>query len=312
MSTPGHLTEQKRNKLLRRVDWRFLLPLENAPRARTAAGDLARALALVSDEATAEEQPDLVALVNPNRDALVAAAAALPPGGTLYAEWRRPQLGGRGRLAQALEDAGLESVRWHWPWPQPDRRPAFWLPLDSPEALAHFLAPRRGDPTRRRRLLAAAWPWALRLRVLAPICATARKPGGSADAVEDAVRQHSGGAGAVSWILLTGGRRSVNKVVGLPVVQPATRPRLVVKFARSATEEEPLRNESDALRLLAATRPRLSGVPKALFLERRCGRLALGETALDGDPLIWRLDREVVRRAVRVGHGLARGPGRQR
>ena len=292
MSTGGHLPEAERNKLLRRVDWRFLLPRETTPRTRSPAGDLARALALVSEEATADERPDLVALVNPDRDTLAAAAAGLPPGGTLYAEWRRPQFGGRGRLGRALEDAGLEAVRWHWSWPRPDRRPAFWLPLDSPNALAHFLAPRRADPTQRRRLLAAAWPWALRLRLLAPLCATAQKPGGSADAVEDAVHQHSGGGGTVSWILLTGGRRSVNKVVGLPVVHPAAQPQIVVKFARSETEEEPLRNESEVLRLLAAARPALRGIPKALFLERRCGRLALGETALDGAPLIWRLDRE--------------------
>ncbi len=292
MSTRGNLAEGERNKLLRRVDWRFLLPQENAPRARAPAGDLARALALVSDEADTDAHPDLVALVDPDRGSLAAAVAALPPGGTLYVEWRRPQLGGRGRLGRALEAAGLEAVRWYWPWPRPGRRPAFWLPLDSPEALAFFLAPRRGVATRRRRLLAAAWPWALRLRLLAPLCATARKPGGDADAVESAVRHHSGNGGTVSWTLLTGGRRSVNKVVGLPVVHPATRPQLVVKFARSATEEEPLRNESEVLRLLAAARPELSGVPKALFLERRCGRLALGETALEGEPLIWRLDRD--------------------
>ena len=292
MSTTGHLHEDDRNELLRRVDWRFLLPQENAPRTRAPAGDLTRALALVSDDGDADGQPDLVVLVNPDRGALAAAAAALPPGGTVYAEWRRPQFGGRGRLSRALEAVGLEAVRWHWPWPRPGHRPAFWLPLDSPEALAFFLAPRRDAATRRRRLLAAAWPWALRLRVLAPLCATARKPGGGADPVETAVRHHAGGGDAVSWILLTGGRRSVNKVVGLPVVHPATRPQLVVKFARSATEEEPLRNESKVLRLLAAARPELSGVPKALFLERRCGRLALGETALEGDPLIWRLDRE--------------------
>ena len=292
MSTPGNLAEGERNKLLRRVDWRFLLPQEKAPRARAPAGALAHALALVSDEAAADEQPDLVAVVNPDRGSLAAAVAALPPGGTVYAEWHRPQLGGRRRLSQALEAAGLEAVRWHWPWARPGHRPAFWLPLDSPAALAFFLAPRRGAATRRRRLLAAAWPWALRLRLLAPLCATARKPGGAADAVETAVRHHSGGAGTVSWILLTGGRRSVNKVVGLPVVHPATRPQLVVKFARSETEEEPLRNESEILRLLAAARPELGGVPKSLFIERRCGRLALGETALDGAPLIWRLDRE--------------------
>jgi hypothetical protein len=287
--------EKERNDLLRRVDWRFLLPQEHEPRTRARpdggqAGDLARALALIADEAPANSHPDLVALVNPGGGALSAAAAALPPGGTLYAEWRRPQIGGRRRLSRRLEAAGLEAVRWHWPWPAPGRRPAFWLPLDSAAALGFFLAPRRGAPTRGRRLLAAAWPWALRLRMLAPLCATARKPGGSADVVETAVRLHSGGGDTVSWILLTGGRRSVNKVVGLPVVHPAVRPQLVVKFARSASEEEPLRNESEVLRLLAADRPELGGVPRALFLERRCGRVALGETALEGDPLIWRLD----------------------
>jgi hypothetical protein len=124
-----------------------------------------------------------------------------------------------------------------------------------------------------------------------PLCAVARKPGGGADAVENAVREHSG-SGAFSWILLTGGRRTINKVVGLPVVHEAGKPRLVVKFARTAAEEEPLRHESRVLQELAAARPDLTGVPRALFLERRYGRLALGETALAGEPLIWRLTRD--------------------
>jgi hypothetical protein len=292
MSSPEQLREQARNDLLRRVDWRFLLRHGGKPRTSASFdGNLTSALALVSDKATVDEQPDLVVLVNPDRHALAAAATALAPGGTFYAEWYRPQLGGRARLGRCLESAGLEDIRWYWPWPQPSRGPAFWLPVDSPEALSYFLAQRRRAAALQRRLLAAVWPWALRLRLLVPLCAVAGKPGGSADGVEAAVQHHSSG-GTLSWILLSGGRRSVNKVVGLPVAQAAARPELVVKFARSEEEEELLRHESHVLHLLSEARPDLDGVPRALFLERRCGRLALGETALDGEPLIWSLERD--------------------
>jgi len=272
VSSLEELPEQARNDLLRRVDWRFLVQHENEP--------------------AAAEQPGVVALVNPDQRALAAAAAALPPGGTLYAEWYRPQLGGMQRLGRRLAAAGLEDVRWYWPWPRPSRHPVFWLPVDSPEALKYFLGQRQRATSLRRRLLASVWPWALRLRLLVPLCAVARKPGGGGeDAVEHAVLHHSNGD-PVSWILLTGGRRSVNKVVGLPVVDAVRKPRLVVKFARTAAEEEPLRHESDVLKALEDAQPELTGVPRALFLERRSGRLALGETALEGEPLIWRLTRE--------------------
>ena len=288
MSSLEQLPEQERNDLLRRVDWRFLLQQDDEPRVRA---PVPRALGLVSRAAAADEQPDLVVLVDPNDQALASAAASLRAGGTLYVEWHRPQLGGRGRLDRRLEAAGFADNRWYWPWPRPSRGPAFWLPVDSPEALAYFLAQRQRSAPVRRRLLAAVWPWALRLRLLVPLCAVARKPGGSADAVESVVRQHSAGD-VVSWILLVGGRRSINKVVGIPVARAAPRPELVVKFARSAAEEELLRHESDVLQLLASARPAQTGVPRALFLERRCGRLALGETALEGEPLIWRLERD--------------------
>jgi hypothetical protein len=271
VSSLEDLPEQARNDLLRRLDWRFLVQHESEP---AAAG-----------------QPNGGALVNPDGRALAAAAAALPPGGTLYAEWYRPQLGGTRRLGRRLAAAGLEDVRWYWPWPRPSSRPVFWLPVDSPEALAYFLGQRRRAAPLRRRLLAAVWPWALKLRLLVPLCAVARKPGGGADVVENAVLHHSRGD-AVSWILLTGGRRSINKVVGLPIGHAAGKPQLVVKFARTAAEEEALQHESHVLQLLADARPELTGAPKALFLARRSGRLALGETALEGEPLIWRLTRD--------------------
>jgi hypothetical protein len=290
LSAPAHLPEAARNALLRRVDWRFLVQQEGEPRTLSpAGGSRERALGLVSAPATDGVAPDLVVLVDPDARSLAAAVTRLAPGGTLYAEWHRPQLGGRQRLERRLAAAGLEAPRWYWPWPPPGRGPWFWLPIDSPEALAYFLAQRRRAAGPRRRLHAAGWPLQLRARILVPRCAVARKPGGSPDAVETAVRLHSGGD-ASSWILLSGGRRSINKVVGIPVVTASAGPKVVVKFARSAAEEELLRHESHMLRQLAEARPELAGVPKALFLERRCGRLALGESALDGEPAVWQLD----------------------
>lgn len=280
MSAFARLPEAERNRLLRRVDWRFLLEHENEPRALAPEeSPLARALALVSEPAV-DRPPDLVALVNPSLHEVEAAAAKLVPGGSLYVEWYRPRLGGRTRLTRRLEAAGMEGVTWHWPWPPPGRGPAFWLPLDSPEALSFFLGPRRRAEQWWRRLLAAVWPWALRLRLLAPLCAVARKKGGLGDARAE----------SASWILLTGGRRSINKVIGFPFVSPASRPERVVKFARSSDEEAALLHEAKILRLLADSRPRLTGVPRVLFLERRCGRLGLGETALEGEPLLTSLD----------------------
>jgi hypothetical protein len=278
------MNEQARNALLRRVDWRFLVQSTDEPHIAASAEAMAESIALVS----ADGEPDLAVLVNPTAGELADAAAALPPGGTLYAEWHR--LRRMGRLTRDLERAGFADVRWHWPWPRPSKGPAFWLPLDAPDALAYFLEQRHRSGSLRRRLPTAVWPLVRRLGLLAPLCAVARKPGGAPDAVDAAVRQHASGH-RISWILLSGGRRTINKVVGLPVVSPASRPEVVVKFARSDVEDKPLRHEYDVLQTVAAVRPEQPGVPRALFLERRAGRLALGETALDGEPLIWRLGR---------------------
>ncbi|HEX6788611.1 MAG TPA: hypothetical protein VF091_05150 [Gaiellaceae bacterium] len=278
------VTEEARNALLRRVDWRFLV--QSADELRIAPGGaMAEALALVS----ADGEPDVAVLVNPSAGSVTAAADELPPGGTLYAEWYRPHVGGRRRLTRELESAGLTDVRWYWPWPWPSKAPTFWLPLDAPDALAYFLEQRHRSAPLRRRIPTAIWPLVRQLGLLVPLCAVARKPGGAPDSVDQALRRQAGG-GRISWILLSGGRRTINKVVGLPVVEPAKRPEVVVKFARSAIEDDSLQHEFEVLRAVEVARPSQPGIPKAVFLERRAGRLALGETALQGEPLIWRLN----------------------
>jgi hypothetical protein len=91
-------------------------------------------------------------------------------------------------------------------------------------------------------------------------------------------------------VLLTGGRRSINKVVGLGYSDSQQQPQLAVKFARNPSEDKPLEREAATLRLLGETAVDLGGVPEVLFVERRSGRVALGETAVAGEPLLHRLD----------------------
>src|SRR5262249_22108220 len=179
--------------------------------------------------------------------------------------WYRPR--GRHRLARELERAGLTDVRWYWPWPRPSKGPAFWLPLDAPEALAFFLDQRRRSAPLRRRVPTTVWPLLRRLGLLGPLGVAARRPGGADAAADEPGRRHASGD-RISWILLSGGHRTINKVVGMPVVRPASRPEVVVKFAGSDGEDEPLRHEYDVLQAVAAARPGQPGVPKAPFLDR--------------------------------------------
>jgi hypothetical protein len=274
------LREGELNVLLRRVDWRFLLNQQDAPRSVCfASGLLARAVELVSGSAGQSAPFDLAALVNPSRRELKAAWEALRPGGEIYAEWRLPALGGHGRARRRLEEAGFADVRCYWPWPRPDRSPPqFWLPLEAPGAVRFFLASRR--ETAPRAALSVLWRFTARLGLLAPICVVARKSSDS----EPLERR--------SWLLLTGGRRSSNKVIGLAFDGSAVAPSFLVKFARRRADEEPLAREAAALKLLEAERPDLRGVPRALARERRCGRLGLAESFLTGEDLMHSLRSE--------------------
>jgi hypothetical protein len=288
MARPEHFSEPQRNELLRRVDWRFLLRIDRLPTTVSFAGSrLTRALELVSTSVVRAgeqtEQVDLAALVSPRSRSLSAAYDALRPGGEVYVEWYLPVLDAT-RAQRRLEAAGFVNVRCYLCWPWPQRSPKFWLPLDAPEAIASFLAARPRDGRRRSALLRAAWRAAVRLRLMIPLCTIAQKPGDEAEANGGELRSD------ISWVLLTGGRRSINKVVGLGYTDSQRQPQIAVKFARNPSEDEPLEREAATLRLLGETTVELGGVPEVLFVERRSGRVALGETAVAGQPLLHSLD----------------------
>jgi Phosphotransferase enzyme family len=268
----GAAPGERANLLLRRDDWRFALRQADRP-----------------------GESDLLSLGHPSRAELQRAHAALRPGGTVHCRWRVPLPGAARRARRALERAGFEEVRLHWAWPVlRGATPRFWLPLDAPAAAEH-LFDLRPAASHRQAVVRRLWRLAARTGALAPLSVTARKPGASGDGSEDEIEDLLDGlTGAApsprSWLLLTAGRRSVNKVVGVPFGADRPQPAVVVKFARVAEAERGLRREVEALRTVATERPTLPGVPRVLGTGRRIGRLAVAETAVDGRQLLERLE----------------------
>jgi aminoglycoside phosphotransferase (APT) family kinase protein len=283
VAVTNRLPETARNERLRRLDWRFLLPFAAAP------GDA-----------------DLAIPRRPSGKELRRAYAALRPGGEVRCEWRLPLPGTAQRARRHLESAGFVDVRLHWAWPLARRGGAqFWIPVEELGAASHLFQLR---PANRRQAIARRlWSLAAAGGALAPLSAIGRKPGGEPEPAEeieaalDAIPGLERRPRGRSWLLLTGGRRSINKVVGIPFAKDAGVPGLVVKFARVAEAEGGLEREAAVLRQLEATRPALPGVPRVLATGRRVGRLAIAETALHGPTLLSHLNVETFPRlAMRV------------
>jgi hypothetical protein len=271
---PAQLPEPRRNELLRAVDWRFLLSLREAPRlVDLAPGRDSEALQLIAAEEPGDGEADLAMLGFPSSAGLRSAREALAPGGEVVCRWSRPRPGGPRRARRRLEAAGFTAARVYWAGPLPRRLPQFWLPLDSPAAATHLLAMR---PARRlaQRALRAAWRLAVAAGLLAPLYAIARAPGAEETAAPAAL------------LLLTGGRRSINKVVGLEIAAGEERPALALKFARVPAAEAGLGREADVLGLLGEERPQLAGVPRLRGRDRRAGRLAIAESLVEGAPAL--------------------------
>lgn len=324
------LPEQELNPLLRRVDWRFLLP-DPSPVTSIcfSGGRLAKAVAAISEnvrnaEGESHADCDLAVAVNPDEKMLKAVYTSLCPGGACYIEWYIPFIGHPKRVRRLLNQAGFEEVNCYSCWPLPDRNPLFWLPLEAPGGLNYFLRSRPPDSSFIRQVARTVgrtiWQLGLRSGLIIPVCATAQKPNklpmsDSASVVVQSIqaagtKSERGGfaslmqSGWSSWglgatprrlsrILLTGGRRSINKVVCLIFEEPDSQPRLAVKMARVPASIPSLHQEVAILRALEAKRPGgTPGVPRVLFCQEHPGLLTVGETALTGVSLFTQLKRD--------------------
>jgi hypothetical protein len=146
-------------------------------------------------------------------------------------------------------------------------------------------------------MLRRLWRVAARVGAVAPVCVLARRPdvsgvgasaGDEIDALLDARCDKPPGNAAPaqrSWLLLTGGQRSINKVVGVPFSDRRPAPQVIVKFARVQEAEPALEREAQLLQALATEHPTMHGVPRLLGVGHRAGRLAIAETAIQGVPL---------------------------
>jgi hypothetical protein len=279
------LPEAELNDLLRRVDWRFLLQGAEVPRvADLTGGRDSRAIGLIA--AAVNPPPgaaDVAAIGFPTRLALKAALDAVRPGGEIACVWHLPRPFAASRAAARLRRAGLRDVRVLWAGPLPHRAPQFWLSLDSPEALSHLLA-QRPPRSARGAALRPLWRTLARAGLLAPLCAIGSVPEEEGDSrrdeIEAAFPADSG------QLLLTGGHRSINKVVGLPFSADAGEPPAVAKFSRVPAADPALEREASALRTIERDRPGVPGVPRLLAEGKRAGRHALAESAVHGRPLI--------------------------
>jgi hypothetical protein len=290
--------EACRNRLLRRVDWRVLLPDPNPGKTLCCAGGLlAEAIARVSGSVVRpgdanDGQCDLAVASDPDRRTLATCAAAVRPGGHCYVESTRRRPGGLRRTRRRLRAAGFDPVAAYWPWPNPDTgAPEVWVPLDAPAARAHFLASRPRPAGRVARAahvsLRGAWSVGRRLGLVAPVGVIARRAGASNgdDLARRALRAASPAhVGPASLLLVTGGPRSVSKIVAFAFAEPDRSPRFAVKLSRTSEAAALLRREADVLRMLHARR-QPAGVPRVAFVEDHGDVVAVAETVMPGTSL---------------------------
>jgi glycosyltransferase involved in cell wall biosynthesis len=224
------------------------------------------------------------------------------PGAELVESWKLPWPGRARRALRRAEAAGYEDVRIYWPGPLPRQLPQFWLPVDSDEATDYLLA-ERGADSLGEKALHGLWRLVRRAGLLAPLYVVARRR--NAIGERDVELPPS-----APLLLLTGGHRSINKVVGLAFEPARARPSAAVKFARVPEAEPGLEREARVLRRLGEERPDLGGVPHLRSKGRRAGRLAVVEDVVEGRSLLGLLRpenfEEMAMRVTRLLIDLAR------
>lgn len=310
--------EEERNQLLRRVDWRFLLPNPKPDKSICFADEeLTRAVELVSDHLVDKHDApvgecELAVAVDPDPKTLATVWSALHDGGSCYVECYSRFAGSPEYVRRRLEAVGFVNVTCYATWPMFGRPraqrhlPAAWLPLHTPAALryaaAHFLPGRRAIHRVIRTIAEQEWFLCRAARRVRPVRAIACKPGsppaGASESLlelvrsQPAIRDRDVGRETMSWALLTGGQRSISKVVALGFADGATDPALVVKLPRIPESGSGLAREAAVLETLHGRHPGgLPGAPRVVFRREIAGVPALGETTLSGQPIIALLDR---------------------
>ena len=312
-ASPAALSERERNRVLRRADWRYLLPDPAPRRALCLAGPALReACAVVAGTVDDTPQPgvryDLVVADDPDDAARRSIAGVLSPAGTCYTEWSARSPGAAARAKRALEEIGLRDARSYRPWPSVEHCRA-WVPTEGAAARWWWSSATRATDVRRQQLHAAVGALQSRLGAHGRIAIIAR---GVDAPSEPHLVTLARGHGALSEasdcasLLLTPGARSVGKVILLQFAGDS--PAVAIKTARIAAAAEGVEHEAALLDVVHAQHGgALAGAPLVLFRARALDTTVVGESALTGAPLLARLDaRGYASIAARVTDWLAR------
>ena len=162
-------------------------------------------------------------------------------------------------------------MRAFWAGPAPHRLPQFWLQLGSrsaTEQLPPAPGPILGQESSAGFMARCRSRW-----IAAPQCVVARVPDGE-------------GPEQKELLLLTGGGRTINKVVALEFGAGSREPAHAIKFARVREAEPGLEREAEVLSHLTESRPNLAGYPRFKEEILRCGMVGVAESPIEGEPLI--------------------------
>jgi hypothetical protein len=137
--------------------------------------------------------------------------------------------------------------------------------------------------------------------MLRPLCVIARKPP-AVDKPPWATTKTD-----AACLLLTGGPRSISKVVALVFSKGEAQPSLAVKCARVSEAIPRLRREARGLSAAVLETSAPAGMPRVVFQREGRDQLALGETAVVGTPMYRLINRRTYRDlAIRGTDWLAR------
>lgn len=300
-----------RNRLLRRADWRYLLPDPSPYRALCMCGPELRAscgiVATVVDESPEPGVSyDLVVAEDPDGATLQLLARAARADGACYVEWRAVGPGGARRLERRLERAGFGHPRCYQPWPSVTR-PRAWVPIDDAVARYYWRGAVHSSEVLRDRLGDAAVHGFARLGMRTRVCVvalgSAAPPANIADPfLLRLAREHGAllpfapedrdsGGRAQRLLLLTLGARPVGKIVAL-AFDAAPGPAAAIKTARVIESVAGLTREAELLDTVHAQHSGgMAGVPHVLFRAEMRGAPVIGESPLAGTSLVALLKR---------------------
>jgi len=141
------LSKETKVRLLKRVDWRFLL---SNPRPKKSIlfieGMLAEAVKLVSDSTVNPEHNytnqdcDLAVLTDPDELSIRLAYSSLAPGGYCYVEWEMHLLSKSNSIMEKLYSAGFDEIELYLPKPSPSTTSSnIWIPLSFKGPIKYYM-----------------------------------------------------------------------------------------------------------------------------------------------------------------------------